>query len=102
MRALLDTGSSITVISEVFANTCKLFQTGDRSEVTSLGAVLHCAEHAGAISFPGTDLRSFDPWRIVSAVFSSERHYAIIIGRDILRNWTLSFDGRSKKVTITE
>ena len=102
MRALLDTGSSITVISKVFANTCKLFQTGDRSEVTSLGAVQPCAEHAGAISFPGTDLRSFDPWRIVSAVFSRERHYAIIIGRDILRNWTLSFDGRSKKVTITE
>jgi hypothetical protein len=31
-----------------------------------------------------------------------ERHYAILIGRDILRNWTITFDGRSKRVTIAD
>jgi hypothetical protein len=35
-------------------------------------------------------------------VFAKERHYACLIGRDILRNWTVAFDGRSKRVTITE
>ena len=102
MRALLDTGASITVISKVWANTCKLFQTSEGSEIVSLGDVQHCGEHAGAISFPGTDLRPFDPARIVSAVFKKERFHAIIIGRDILRNWVISFDGRSKRVTITD
>lgn len=102
MRALLDTGASITVISKVWANTCKLFHTNEGSEITSLGATQHCGEHAGAISFPGTDLRPFDPARIVSAVFPKERFYAIIIGRDILRNWVISFDGRSNRVTITD
>ena len=29
MRALLDTGASVTVISRVFANYCKLFQTNE-------------------------------------------------------------------------
>ena len=29
MKALLDTGASVTVISKVFANTCKLFQVYD-------------------------------------------------------------------------
>jgi hypothetical protein len=102
MRALLDTGASVTVISKVFANHCKLFQTSEGSEITAIGASHRCGEHAGAISFPGTDLRPLDPIRVVSAVFAKERHYAILIGRDILRNWIVVFDGRSKRVTITQ
>lgn len=102
MRALLDTGASITVISRVFADYCKLFQTNEGSEITAIGATHRCAEHAGAIGFPSTNLRGLDPIRIVSAVFAKERHYAILIGRDILRNWLITFDGRSKRVTITD
>ena len=100
MKALLDTGASVTVISKVFANTCKLFQTGEGSEITAIGATHHCGEHAGVISFPATDLRALDPIRIVSAVFAKERSYAILIGRDILRNWVITFNGRSKRLTI--
>ena len=102
MRALLDTGASITVISRIFPDNCKLFQTSEGSEITAVGHTLRCAEHAGAISFPGTKLPSLDPIRIVSAAFPKARHYAILIGRDILRNWVISFNGRSKTVTITD
>ncbi|MGH9529648.1 MAG: retroviral-like aspartic protease family protein [Terriglobales bacterium] len=102
MRALLDTGASVTVISKVFANRCKLFQTSEGSEITAIGATHQCWEHAGAVSFPGTDLRPLDPIRIVSAVFAKERSYAILIGRHILRNWSITFNGRSKRVTIED
>jgi hypothetical protein len=102
IRALLDTGASVTVISKAFANYCKLFQTNEGIEITAIGATHIGGEHAGAISFPGTGLRSLDPIRIVSAVFAKERYYACLIGRDILRNWVLTFDGRSKRVTITD
>jgi hypothetical protein len=102
MKALLDTGAGVTVISKVFANHCKLFTTSEGTKITAIGATHDCGEHAGAISFPGTNLRSLDPIRFVSAVFVKERHYAILIGRDILRNWQISFDGRSNRVTITE
>lgn len=102
MRALLDTGASVTVISKKFANYCKLFQTNEGSEITAIGATHRCGEHAGSITFPGTGLQGFDPIRIVSAVFAKERYYAILIGRDILRNWAISFDGRSRRVTITD
>lgn len=102
IKALLDTGASVTVISKAFATYCKLFQTGEGSEITAIGATHRCAEHAGAISFPGTSLRPFDPIRIVSAIFAKERSYACLIGRDILRHWVINFDGRSKRVTITD
>jgi hypothetical protein len=102
MRALLDTGASVTVISKTFANHCKLFQTSEGSEITAIGATHRCGEHAGFISFPGTDLRFFDPIRIVSAEFAKERYYAMLIGRDILRNSTLTFDGRRRLVTIMD
>lgn len=86
----------------VFANYCRLFQTNEGSQITALGAPHRCGEHAGAITFPDTDLRGFDPIRIVSAVFVKERYYACLIGRDILRNWTIVFDGRNKRVRIED
>ena len=102
MKALLDTGASITAISKTYANYCRLRQTGEGSKITAIGAEHLCWEHAGAISFPGTNLRSFDSIRIRSVVFEKEPFYAVLIGRDILRNWTLVFDGRSRSVTITD
>jgi hypothetical protein len=102
MRALLDTGASVTVISKVFADTCKLFQTSEGTEITAIGATHKCGEHAGDISFPGTSLKRLDPVRILSAVFAKQRNYAILIGRDILRNWVITFDGNSRRVTIEE
>jgi hypothetical protein len=101
MKALLDTGAAITVISKAFAKYCKLLQTGE-TEIRALGSLHKCGEHAGAIRFPGTNLRSYDPIRIISADFVQERHYAILIGRDILRNWTITFDGRQNVVRITD
>ena len=102
MKALLDTGASVTVISKVFAEYCKLFQTSAGSEITAIGAPHPCGEHAGSISFPGTNLHPLDPIRIVSVKFAKERFYACLIGRDILRRWLVTFNGRSKQVTIKD
>lgn len=102
IKALLDTGASVTVISKVYANHCKLFPTSEGGEISAIGHTHRCGEHAGAISFPGTALRPFDSIRIVSAVFAKERYYACLIGRDILRNWLITFDGRSKRVIIED
>ncbi len=102
IKALLDTGASITVISKTYANYCKLFQTGEDAKIAAIGATHTGMEHAGAISFPGTKLRPFDPHRLVSSDFAREPSYACLIGRDILRHWNITFDGRSKRVTITD
>lgn len=102
IRALLDTGASVTVISKVFAEHCKLFQTGEDTEITAIGSPHRCGEHAGAISFPNTSLRPLEINRIISVKFMREPHYACLIGRDILRNWTVVFDGKAHRVTITD
>jgi hypothetical protein len=102
VTALIDTGASTTVISKVFAKHCKLFQTGEGSLFTTLAGLAVCGEHAGAISFPGTSLRSFDSHRIISGDFVGERYYSCLIGRDVLRNWHIAFDGRRKLVTIED
>jgi hypothetical protein len=101
MKALLDTGASVTVISKIFARHCKLLQTGE-SEVRALGAQHKCGEHAGTITFAGSNLRPAEAIRIRSVDFIREPHFACLIGRDILRNWTIAFDGPSKRVTITD
>lgn len=101
MKALLDTGAAVTVISKTFAKHCKLYQTGE-TEIRTLGKIQKCGEHAGAISFPGTNLRPIDPIRIVSGDFIKEQYFACLIGWDVLRNWKITFDGCSNCVTITD
>jgi hypothetical protein len=102
ITALIDTGAAATVISKTFANYCKLFQTGEGSVFTTLAGLAVCGEHAGAISFPGTNLRPINSLRIVSANFVKERFYSCLIGRDILRNWRITFDGRQRLITIED
>lgn len=63
MKALLDSGASVTVISKAFARYCKLMQTGE-TEIRALGGLHRCGEHAAAINFPGTRLRSIDPIKL--------------------------------------
>lgn len=101
MKALLDTGAAVSVISKTFAKHCKLYQTGV-TEIKTLGSLQRCGEYAAAISFPGTRLRPVDPIRIISANFVKEPFHACLIGWDILRNWKITFDGRSNCVTITD
>lgn len=102
LKALLDTGASFTVVSKTFARYCKLFQTKPDSERRVLGGTIKCGDHAGSLSFPGTNLRTVDPIQIVSADFYMERNFACVIGLDVLRRWKVTFDGGAKSVTIED
>jgi hypothetical protein len=54
LRALLDTGAAVTVVSRTFARNWKLFQTNEAVEIRALGASHKCGEYAAAVGFPGT------------------------------------------------
>ena len=102
ITALLDTGSPFTIINRVYALNRMLTQTGAGTEIRTLGGKAKCGEHSGTISFPGTGLKRIETLRLLSKDFEEERYYSCLIGRDVLRHWNITFDGRSKRVTITD
>jgi hypothetical protein len=102
ITALLDTGSPFTIVNRIHALNRMLTQTGAGTEIRTLGGKAKCGEHSGTISFPGTGLKPIETLRILSRDFEEERYYSCLIGRDVLRHWNITFDGRSKRVTITD
>lgn len=102
ITALLDTGSPFTIVNRVHAINRMLTQTGAGTEIRTLGGKAKCGEHSGTISFPGTGLKRIETLRFLSRDFEEERYYSCLIGRDVLRHWNITFDGRSRRVTITD
>lgn len=102
ITALLDTGSPFTIISQTFATNRKLFLTSPGTRIRTLSGDHYCAEYSAAIRFPRTNLRPIPTMRVLATNFQREPHHACLIGRDILRNWTIKFDGRGKYFTIED
>jgi len=100
VRALIDTGASVTVVNPEVAATCKLRYTGKARIVTVGGEPGEYREHAAAISFPGTTLPSFDAIRVVACPIIRQPYFSCLIGRDILQKWLLTYDGRRGHVEI--
>lgn len=100
VRALIDTGASVTVINPEIALNCKLRYTGRARIVAVGGKPGEYREHAAAISFPGTTLPPFDAIRVVACPIIRQPYFSCLIGRDILRKWLLTYDGRSGQVEI--
>jgi len=100
MTAMIDTGASVTVINPAVAATCKLRQTG-RARISAVGGASgEYPEHAAAISFPKTQLPSFDAIRVVACPIIRQPFFSCLIGRDILRKWLFIYDGRAGEIEI--
>jgi hypothetical protein len=100
ITALLDTGSPFTIVSRTFARNRKLFLTNPATPIRTMGGDCMCEEYSGSVSFPDSNLPSFETMRLLAADFNREPYYSCVIGRDILRHWNVRFDGRAKCVTI--
>jgi len=100
ITALLDTGSPFTIVSRTIAKNWKLFQTNAGIPIRTLAGDCLCEEYCASISFPDSALPDVEALRIRAADFNREPFYSCIIGRDILRNWDIRFDGRAKCVEI--
>lgn len=100
VRALVDTGASLTIINPQIAARCKLKQTG-RQKINAVGGEAgEHPEYAASIFFPGSQLPSMDTIRVVACPIIRSPFFSCLIGRDILRNWLLKYDGRSGEVEI--
>jgi hypothetical protein len=101
VHALIDTGASLTVINPEIAKTCKLKQTGHQMINAVGGKAGEYPAYAAAISFPGSNLPSLDATRVVACPIIRQPFFSCLIGRDIMRKWLLSYDGRTGEVEIT-
>ena len=101
VRALIDTGASLTVINPEIAKTCKLKQTGHQMINAVGGQAGEYPAYAAALSFPGTELPSLNATRVVACPIIRQPFFSCLIGRDIMSKWLLTYDGRTGEVEIT-
>ena len=100
IHAVIDTGASLTVVNPQVVTTCRLRFTGFVT-VASVEKFGKYPQHAARIRFPGTGLTELDGVPVVACEISKQP-YACLIGRDILRNWLLTYNGRKGTVSIQE
>lgn len=101
IKALLDTGSPFTIVSRTFARNRKLPMTNAGTPIRTIGGSHLCDEHSCLITISGSNLPAIGPTRILAGDFNREPFHACIVGRDVLRHWSIKFDGRAGRVTIT-
>jgi predicted aspartyl protease len=101
IKALIDTGASLTVINPEIATTCKLKQTGHQTINAVGGKAGEFPAYAAAISFPGTELPGLDATRVVACPIIRQPFFSCLIGRDIMRKWRFIYDGRTGEIEIT-
>jgi hypothetical protein len=101
VRAVIDTGASLTLINPEIAATCKLTRVGQVTINAVGGEAGEFPEYAAAISFPGSQLPSLGTTRVVACPIIRQPFFSCLIGRDILRKWLFTYDGRNGEVEIT-
>jgi predicted aspartyl protease len=100
MWALIDTGSSLTVVNPQVAATWKLRHTGF-VEVSAAGNKGRYRQYAAKISFPGTALKGFDVIPVVACPLPGQP-ISCLIGRDLLRRWQFTYNGRTGEYTVSD
>ena len=100
IAALIDTGASITVINPEVAQRCGLRRTG-QVRVSAVGTTGDFPEYSASLLFPDSPLHGFETIRVVACKLVGQP-VACLIGRDVMRRWKLSYDGRSGAVQVEE
>ena len=100
LLALIDTGASLSVVNPEVAQTCKLRPTGI-TKVYAAGGIGRWPEYAATISFPEYNLKSFELVRVVGCPLP-QQEWSCLIGRDLMRRWLFTYDGRTGDYTIEE
>ena len=101
ITALLDSGSPFTIVNRVFAKNRRLPITSPGTPIRTIGGMHFCDEHSCSMSFPESDFPPIETIRILAADFSREPFHSCIPGRDVLRHWVVTLDGRGGRIRIT-
>lgn len=100
VKALVDTGCNVTSVDHSVLSTLGLKTRGMVQTGTANGATT-ATQHSVEIGFPGTQLRSY-PLLFVSSVNLSGQPIQALIGRDILAQWVMVYNGPFASVSISD
>ncbi len=98
--ALVDTGSSILAIDQSLAQSLNLVKRGIYVAHTANGP-RQCSLYAVALSFPATNLKSYNIIQ-ASEVDLSAQPFKCLIGREVLRHWHLHYNGETGTISIAD
>lgn len=98
--ALVDTGASLTVINPELAQSYRLRQTGF-AKVSAVGSLGDYPRYAACIKFVGNNLKGFEIIPVVGCKLP-QQSISCLIGRDLMRRWKFTYDGRTGEFTITD
>jgi hypothetical protein len=103
--AMFDTGASITSVDRRVFERLQLFPVGRTAVTTAAGQQLQ-SKYPGRLSFPGTPLPERDFAELLGADLSglqsdTGKSILALLGRDLLMDMILIYDGRHATVTIT-
>ena len=108
VMAHFDTGASGTSIDEKIARELELFPIGTTLMQTA-GGSRDAKSYIVDISFPNTGLRGYRlrandcnlPYNGIATNLSSE-NFGVLLGRDIMANWNIVWNGPTSTVLISD
>jgi len=106
--AHFDTGASVTSIDEKLADELELFPIG-RSSMQTAGGLKETKKYMVNISFPNTALKDYKlsvndcnlPYNGIMSDLSPQ-NFSVLLGRDIMTNWNIVWNGPTSTVLVSD
>jgi len=99
-KALVDTGCTVTSIDQTLVTSLNLRTLGFTRIATANG-ITPVTQHEISLNFPGTPL-SGKPILSVQSANLANQPFHILIGRDLMSNWTITYNGPAGFVSIAD
>jgi predicted aspartyl protease len=99
-KALVDTGASCLGIDVSIVQKLGLVRRGVTTNHTAAGPV-RANLYAASLLFPGSNLRTYELLRS-SEVDLSTQPFKCLIGRDVMTNWHIHYNGQTGAVSIAD
>lgn len=91
IRALIDTGATISGMDNAVARELGLVQTGFVT-LTGIGGTTEQPVYAASVSFPGVAAPAQDPVKIAGTSLGAQ-DFEMLMGRDLLRRLVMTYHG---------
>lgn len=99
-KALFDTGCTITSIDHSIITSLGLKTRGYTQTATANGE-MRVSQHLVSLSFPGVNLKN-KPLHTVQSVNLEGQPFKVLIGRDLMASWTITYNGPAGFVSIAD